>query len=602
MRRWLRPFGWTLVFIALLGLWVGLSLSLAWPAIANRLDNTLPPRAPLPGGVNYVIVAPTSLQDSAAAWADYRQERGYAVALRLFEPETMQVEAIRDALQRLYVESGRPYPFYVLLLGHAHADQPGAYLPAGIVPLTLPDKYIQEIGYDFIASDDAYALSVETGDLLPIAIGRVPAPSDAAALDVLARTSAYESSPPAGAERLQVELLASDSGFGPIFDQTIERLIAYFVEEHMPAAYRWHLLYGHPGSPYAYPVTDFPQEAARRLQQGATLVTYIGHGSGASLGPAVDAAGVKGHIFNVGDVGLVTQGEASLVTMIACSAGKYDQDWSLAETLLLQPGGPTAVYAASRVTLPAANTILGKDLFTGLLTGRSATAGEWVRQAESNYKNPGSDRALSLWLLGRLIPRLYALAIPTDRETPPLDANLIYGLQQHAHNLFGDPALALAVPRLDLTVQPRFAWQWLGDAVAFSGHGDLSPGEPISVTLAAAQATILPRTISAADLRAQYASANDKIVAQTSTLADDAGAFAGRLILPPDLPGGRYLIQALSLKDGATLAGSHVVYLGGPPWGQLLLSPWLWWLVTGLACLAWLERRHRRLSELPDRH
>lgn len=594
MRRLLRTLGWASILLLLLTLWSALGLSLVWPAIADRLDNALSPRVPLPGGVNYVVVAPADLQESAAAWVDYRQQRGYAAALQLFEPATMQFEIIRDAIQRLYVDSGRPFPFYVLLLGHAHADQPGAYLPAGIVPINLPDLYIQEIGYDFIASDDAYALSVETGELLPIAIGRVPAPSNAAALDVLARTRSYETRPPSGTERLQVELLASDSGFGPIFDQTIERLIAYFVEEHMPAAYRWHLLYGHPGSPYAYPVADFPQEAARRLQQGATLVTYIGHGSGASLGPAVDAAGTKGHIFNVGDVGLVTQGEASLVTMIACSAGKYDQAWSLAETLLLQPGGPTAVYAASRVTLPAANTILGKDLFTGLLTGRAATAGEWIRQAESNYQNPGSDRALSLWLLGRLIPRLYALAIPTDRETPPLDANLIYGLQQHAHNLFGDPALALALPRLNLMVQPRFAWQWLGNTVSFDGRGDLPAGQPISVTLAAAQATILPRAIPADDQRARYANANDKIVAQASVLADDAGAFAGRLVLPPNLPAGRYLVQALSVHDGATLAGSHVVYIGGPPWRALFLNPWLWWLVVGLVCLVWLTRGRRR--------
>lgn len=595
----LRKLVWALVTLLLAGLWLLLTLALAWPAIADRLDNALPLRAPTSGGVNYVIVAPNSLQASATAWADYRRERGYAVSLVLLPPQETTIDHIRATIQRLYVESGRPYPFYALLLGHAHTAYPEGYLPAAIVPLQLPAMYIQEIGYDFIASDDAYALTGNAGDLLPIAIGRVPATDDAEVLRVLARTRAYESHPPAGEGRLQVELLASDSGFGPVFDQTIETLIEYFVEEHLPSVYRWHLLYGHPGSPYAYPVADFPQEAARRMQQGAVLVTYIGHGSGASLGPALGADGEKGRVFNLGDVGLVTDAESSLVTMVACSAGKYDQDWSLAEGLLLQPGGPVATYAASRITLPAANTILGKDLFTGLLTGRATTAGEWIRQAELNYKNPGSDRALSLWLLGRLVPRLYALAIPTDRETPPLDAALIYGLQQHAHNLFGDPALALALPRSELAVRPRLNWQLWGSRLAFSGSGDLSAGQPVTVTLAAAQATILPRLNPDNDLRTQYENTNNKVVTRVMVAADQAGMFAGEAPLPQDLPGGRYWVQAVAVNGGMTVAGSHVIYLGWPSPGRLLFSPWLWWVLAGLLLVRRIRRRRADKAERP---
>ncbi len=479
IRKALRLAGY-LVFISA---WALLSVSLVWPWLTPLLDNTPAPRPPTAGGVNYLIVAPERLEVSAESWAVYRRERGYTVQVVTFPLEAATVENIRAAVQRVYNDSGRPYPFYVLLLGQAHPLYPESaetYLPAAAVPLNLLKPYIDEVGYDFIASDDAYALDAG-GNLLPIAFGRVPVTGDGEAMRVLDRTRAYETHPPTGAGRVRVELFASDSTFSPAFDETIEALVEYFVETHMPEPYRWHMLYGHPGSPYTYPVEDFPQEAARRMDQGALLVTYIGHGSGDYLGPALSEEGRRGRVFDLGDVEAVTDAGDSLVMMIACSAGEYDQSSSLAEALLLQPGGPAATYAASRVTLPAANTILGKDLFRILLNGKAQTAGEWIRLAESNYKNLGSDPALSTWLLSRVVPPVYALAIQGNgEETPPLDADLVYGLQQHAYNLFGDPALALAYARPELDVRPGLLWQPVGDHVAFSGGGgaNCGPGSP----------------------------------------------------------------------------------------------------------------------------
>jgi hypothetical protein len=574
-----------LMLAGLLCAWAVLTLVLLWPALAGWQDQRLAPRPPNATGADYLVVAPERLAASAQAWADYRRERGYAVRVVALAPPDVTVERIRAAIQDVYNTSDRPAPFYVLLLGHAHAFVADGYLPAPIIPLNLPQALIDEAGFADVASDGAYALD-DAAHLLLIDIGRVPATNDAEALDVLARTRTYEAHPPTGSGRAQVELLASESRFGPIWDQVIESLIVFFVEQHLPDTYRWHLLYGHAGSQYNYPMAEFPQEAARRMNQGALLVAYIGHGGGDWLGPAAGPGGEEGRIFAGEDVPAVTNGQASVVMMIACSAGEYDRDWSLAERLLLQPGGPVATYAASRITLPAANTILGKDLFRGLLAERASTTGEWIRRAESNYRNPGADRALSLWLLSRAVPPLYELSIRGhDDETPPLDADLVYGLQQHAYNLFGDPALALATARESLDLQPGWPWQPGSGRATFSGHG-APAGQVVTVTLYTSQALILPQPSVPDDLPARYAHANDKTVAQVIVTAGADGAFAGALDAPAGLPGGHYILEALSTAPGETRVGSHVVYFGWAPLGELLGSVAFWWIVVS-ALAAW---------------
>ncbi len=585
-----RAAGWA----GLIGVWLLVTLAVLWPVLAPLWDVTPEPNPPADAGVNYLIIAPTTFSAAADAWAVYRQAQGYQVQTIRLAPAETSVETIRHAIQTTYQTSGAPYPFFVLLLGHAHAAEPAGYLPVANIPLDLPEVYLAEVGYDFIASDDAYLLDPADGRLWPIAIGRLPVASEAEALDMLARTQAYETQPPTGDGRLQIELLASYSGFGPTFDSTLENLITYFVQRHMPADYRWHLLYGHPQSPYAYPIADFPNEAVRRLEQSALLVNYIGHGSGDSVGPAVGVDGARSRILNVGDAARISRGHDSLVLMLACSAGEYDQAWSLAEMLTRQPGGPVAVYAASRITLPAANTILGKDLWRGLLVDPPPTLGEWIRQAESDYANPGADRAFSLWFLGRAVPTLYSLAIPTDRETPPLDANFIYGMQQHAHNIFGDPALRLALPQPDLSVRPRWSWQPAGRSVSLSGAGPLPAGQRVTLSLRASPGEAPPSP--SPTLEARYIASNTNLIAVREVEVDSAGAFSGVLTLPAGWPTGRYIVQALAVEAGVTHVGSHVLHLGWPPIGQLLAAPLFWQLLL-TSIIIWRVRRHTSLAQ-----
>src|SRR5689334_17713537 len=270
-------------------------------------------RAPQADRANYLIVAPEALEKSAQAWAAYRRNRGYTVEVKLLSAEDTNFENIRDLIQTTYIESGQPYPFFVLLLGHAHPDSsyPQSYLPAANFPLDFPPALAY--GYDHIPGDDVYALKNFQEDAPLIAIGRVPAHTDAEAQIVLARTQAYETQPPSGAGRAQMELFASDSLYGPVFDQLAEKLMILMAEKYAPDDYQWHMLYGNPESPYSYPLPEFPAEVARRMNNGALMVTYIGHGSRDYLGPAFSPEGERGRVFDSQDLGLVTHAENSVM-------------------------------------------------------------------------------------------------------------------------------------------------------------------------------------------------------------------------------------------------------------------------------------------------
>jgi hypothetical protein len=596
-RRWQLRFR----HAALVGLWLWLSLALTWPRLAGWFDNTPEPHPLSAGRANYVIVAPRGLAESAEAWAAYRRTTGYSVQLLVVTPAESTAERVGAAVQQIYEASGQPYPFYVLLLGHAHPQSlyPDTYLPTGEFAVDVA----RFSGYDQgrTASDDAYVVGGTQMDM-PIVIGRVPARTNAEALRVLARTQAYESDPPAGAERAQVELIASASGFGEQADAIVEQLTTRMAERLMPAEYEWHVLWGNPNSPYSYPVAQFPAEVARRLQQRALLAAYIGHGQPDMLAWAVGSQGERGPVFAASDVWRLRDASATLVALTACSVGAHEtagNETSVAEALLLARGGPVAVYAPSEWIYAIANFRLAQDLFQGLLADQPVTVGEWLWRAETNFDNPGADRSLSVWLFHQLVTP-FATVGADQRISMGAGAHELYALQRHAYNLFGDPALKIAYARRDLMIQPRFPWQPFGDALAFNGEGsELLPGQAVTVTLFAPLTRGRAMAADPNNAVDRYAAANDRVVVQTMVAADDQGQFVGRLRLPVGLPSGRYRLIAVAAGDRETWAGAHVVHWGWPPVGSVLLSPWAWWVGTSAALVYGLARR---LATNPTSH
>jgi hypothetical protein len=176
-------------------------------------------------------------------------------------------------------------------------------------------------------------------------------------------------------------------------------------------------------------------------------------------------------------------------------------------------------------------------------------------------------------------------------------------LQRHAYNLFGDPALKIAYARRDLTIRPRFPWQSFGEALAFSGEGpELQAGQRVTVTLFAPIGRGAQSPSGTGDPVERYTRANDQVVAQVPVTAAAQGQFAGELQLPAGLRSGPYRLAALAATGAGTSIAAQVVYLGWPPAGRLLLSPWPWWLgITGALCFGLVRRLrwHRPVLALP---
>jgi hypothetical protein len=72
-----------------------------------------------------------------------------------------------------------------------------------------------------------------------------------------------------------------------------------------------------------------------------------------------------------------------LAVLMACFTGAFDAPVEcLAERLLVQPGGPVAVLAATRVSMPYGNTVLGYELLRATFTGHEETLGRTFLQAQ----------------------------------------------------------------------------------------------------------------------------------------------------------------------------------------------------------------------------
>ena len=558
----------------LIVIWLILAAGPAWTALSPLADTRPPLRNPKPGGTNYLIVASPALETSANAWAEYRRSTGYVPDI--LEAAEYDFPSLREKIQKSYIDSGRPNPFFVLLLGHAHGDStaPGAYLPAGEMDSGEFAYYLS--GAETIASDSLYAARDDELHLLPIAIGRVPARDEGEALRILARVKHYESEPPAGPGRSRIDLIASDSGFGPQFDGLVVGSLEYLVTSHLPEYYQWRILYGNPESAYYVPAGDFPGEIAGRLNSGSLLAMYIGHGLMDYLGPIRAPDGSEAPAFESEDLPLIRSADGSVVALLGCLIGQYDSAGdqpSLAEELVLRPGGAAAAYAASRITSPEANAVVVKDLLTGALQDRIPDLGSWIARAESAFLRPAADRALWMAVGRRIIPELHKVPGLTGQyAAPDIPGELHYNLAQHAYNLFGDPALRIAYAVPDLTIRPAFAWVPRLDRVSFSAGG-LAPGGSATIVLLAPPGH---RWQSDIDTGSEP-QANDRTVAERSVSADTKGNVSGQLDLPAGLPSGRYILKVEAVDAGTTRVGSRTVYLGLPPVGVVFASVYFWW-------------------------
>ena len=578
------------VRILWLAAWTLLTLTLIWPVLISGRETSPEPRLPTAGGYNYLVIAPKNLSESAQEWVEYRQKSGYRAVSYVIGNDMTSYD-IRWVIHEIYHLSGNPYPFFVLLLGHAHTDSsyPESYLPTVRLRLTKDESLTW--GYTSVPGDGGYAYDPKSVRWLPIAIGRIPALDNRFSLDILARVQKYENQPPVGEGRTRVEIIASSTDWGAWIDQAFERLLNFYANTHLPDYLEMHVLTGNPDSSYSYPLDDLVNETARRFDSGALLVSYIGHGGNDILLPAFSRDGYYTWIFSLEDMHRVQHANDSVMTFVACDVGQFDLPGnriSLAEALLLYDHGPVSTYAASRITFPLPNVVLEMDLLQTLVHERLLTFGQCLQRVRDAPDNP-IDPSFLTWFGRKVMPYLYVLTTG-EFSIGKISPASCYRWQRYAYNLFGDPALALAYPTIGLEIEPRFRWQPFSQKLSFSGYSPLTPGQTVYVSVNYPVGSAPKYSGDIREQRFIYSRSNSNALTTTSVSIDSDGQFRGELKLPSGLPAGRYILQAITTTDKETLIGNENLYIGLSP-SIIFDSTSFWWLIISIVLFSRLVHK-----------
>jgi hypothetical protein len=497
--------------------------------------------SPAPPAIDYVIVAADGLAASARRWKAYRERTGHRVALVLTgtlvpagTPDPGREAALRQGIRRhlraRWQARDPTRPLYVLLLGDAPRPLPGWTYRGTAAPFVTDNPY---------ADLD--------GDGIPdLALGRIPAHTDAEADGIRAKVERYESTYRVGPWNRRIHLFGAPGEYGAFVDALIEGVARELLEE-LSYDYDLEVLYGARGSPAAYPPRRFSDRVYELLNAGSLFTVYLGHGT--EKGPQY--GWWNGRSFDLWKTRQLPRRlrmceKPPLLLLVACEMGTYSGLDGLGEKLLRHPQGPPAIIAATGVAHPYPNTLLMRALGHLVTQERVPTAGLALQRAKARMMRPtgtGND----------VLAGIAALV-----STP---AYLDHLKQTHLrmYVLLGDPALKIryVTGRAELRlVSSRVR---AGEQVTVTARFDRPTTGVARFTLETRRKVILGRLQKlpadrdprqARVLMDNHRVANDKVVS-TRVVRFSGGLARVALPVPRRLPPGRYYVKVYA-EDGHT--------------------------------------------------
>ena len=367
-------------------------------------------------GAEYIVITHADFKSAADQLANWRaSDNRFAMPLQsmvvdvediydefaggLFDPA-----AIRNFLSHA-ADHWNPVPFFVVLLGDGSYDYKNNSGTSG--GNWIPPYEDEESTYD------QWYVEVVGKDFLPdMAVGRLSVQTALEAANVVDKIIAYDAEPEMGSWQGRVLLVADDTFHADV----PERVEPFFVfdsegvaDSLLPAAVDVEKLY----------LSEFPlegrfkpqarKEFIRLFNQGAVLLTYVGHGNSNVF--------AHEHIFVLEDdlAEIDNGGRLPFLYAAASQMGIFDEPLrdSIPEALLKFPsGGVIGMVAATRVGFHQSNMELARFFYDRMF------------RTERNYVPVGQAlmEAKSLSVLNRTNIRRYSL--------------------------FGDPAQRLAIPPL----------------------------------------------------------------------------------------------------------------------------------------------------------
>jgi hypothetical protein len=508
-----------------------------------------------------VVVCPQEFRQALSPWIEHRKSQGHEIVV------VSNLGAASDVTQRIRQAAQGGRLQYVVLVGDG---EPRSASSPAIGARTVPTHLVEaQVNVHWgsepqIAGDNLYADF--DGDAVPdVAIGRLPVDTADELSALVAKIIAYEKSAAFGPWRRQVNFVAGMGGFGAVADSVLESATKRFLTEGIPAAYQTTVTYGSWRSPFCPDPRQFQNAALARFNEGCLFWVYIGHGQRNGLDQVNTPVG-RFPILTTADAGkLRAEQTPPIAVFLACYTGAFDApEDSLAEEMLRTPGGPVAVLAGSRVTMPYAMAVMGTGLMDEVFQKRRPTIGEAVLHAkrklvEESAVSEENDPALS---------RREFLDTVAKAISPRADL-LAEERMEHLHlfNLLGDPLLRLRVPgEVKVAAAEEIT---AGQTLAIEGVAPIAGRMIVELicrrdrlTFDPPQRTHLPASAGAlAQLDTVYAKANDH--RWTASYFDARpGPFTTKLNVPLEARGQSHVRIFLEGADDFALGASDVYIRG----------------------------------------
>jgi hypothetical protein len=237
-----------------------------------------------------------------------------------------------------------------------------------------------------------------------------------------------------------------------------------------------------------------------------------------------------------------------MAVFLACYTGAFDQPLDcLAEDLLRQDGGPVAVLAGSRMTMPYAMGVMGLEMMRQTFVERRETIGDILLRAKRHLVLGKRDDANS-----KMLDMLAStLGLHSDLAGERAEHVLLF-------NLLGDPLLRVPHGQaIKLEVPPKAT---AGGQIAVTGQAPLAGRCTVELVVRRDRLTFDPKPRTAFELtetaqreyQETYRRANDSRLAEVR-LAVPAGKFSTMLRVPESASGACH-VRVVIEGEGAGVA------------------------------------------------
>jgi hypothetical protein len=332
---------------------------------------------------DYVVITRSDLHPAAERLAAYRQSHGLDTLVAdiesiydEFSAGLPTPQAIRSFLTTAR-RSWRKAPRYVVLAGAATLDYRDLLGYGGEV---VPPLLVRTPDGLFV-SDNQIADVAGTDGLPDMAIGRLPVRT-AAELDAYVnKIAAYEAGISQPGDWTGNLLLVSDApDRGADFGAASEQVAAL-----VPGGYTVDRI--NLGSE---PFASAHGRLIASLNQGASLVSYLGHGG-------LDRLAAGGLLASADVPGLGNGDRLPVITAMTCTVNRFGVPGvsSLGELLVRQPnGGAAAVWSPSGLSIHAEATLLAERFYRSVGGIQSPRLGDRVLRALAELQTLGGSRSM----------------------------------------------------------------------------------------------------------------------------------------------------------------------------------------------------------------